>query len=155
MPKVDPLIPDDIVLTKLEELSALLLLIPRQVSMVTALTMGQLEEYRKAGKPPRFTNEGGPVRYFIGDVREYLLSMRRYTSTREARTEKDAMLAGLGFSSFREFLDYGTPEAQWPIAIVGGRYVDFFDSLSMELADEDTCEWMSLREYLAQSRDFL
>lgn len=69
MPKVDPLIPDDVVLTRFEDLSPLLRLIPRQVSMVTALTIGQLEDYRKAGKPPRFTNEGGRVRYFIGDVR--------------------------------------------------------------------------------------
>lgn len=154
MPKVDPLISDDIVLTRFDDLSALIRLIPSQVSMLTALTIGQLEEYRKAGKPPRFTTEGGPVRYFIGDVRDYLLSMRRYSSTREARTEKDAMLAGLGFSSFREFLDYGTPEAQWPVAIVRGRYMDFFESISMELLDEDTCEWMSLREYLAHCGDF-
>jgi hypothetical protein len=148
VPKVDPLIPDDIVLTRFEELSPLLRLIPQQVGMVTALTIGQLEDYRKAGKPPRFTNDGGPVRYFVGDVRDYLLSMRRYTSTREARTAKDAMVAGLGFSSLRDFLDYGKPEDQWPIAIVGGRYVDFFDSLSMGLSDEDTAEWMSLCEYL-------
>jgi hypothetical protein len=154
VPKVDPLIPNDIVLTRFEELSPLLRLIPSQVSMVTALTIGQLEDYRKAGKPPRFTNEGGPVRYFIGDVRDYLLSMRRYTSTREARAEKDAMVAGLGFSSFREFLDYGKPNAQWPVAIVGGRYLDFFESLSMELTDEDTCGWVSLREYMAHCGDF-
>lgn len=152
MPKVDPLIPDDIVLTRFEELSPLLRLIPQQVSMVTALTIGQLEDYRKAGKPPRFTNDGGPVRYFVGDVRDYLLSMRRYTSTREARTEKDAMVAGLGFSSFREFLDYGKPDDQWPVAIVNGRYLNFFESLSMELSDEDTCEWMSLEKYSSRYR---
>lgn len=64
------------------------------------------------------------------------------------------MVAGLGFSSSREFLDYGGPEAQWPIAIVGGRYLDFFASLSMELSEEDTGEWMSLREYLAHCGDF-
>jgi len=68
---VMPMIPDEMVLTRLSELDPLLSLTPRQVAMIMAKTEKQLEEVRKAGNGPPFDTQNGRVIYYVGQVRDY------------------------------------------------------------------------------------
>jgi hypothetical protein len=162
MPKVIPTIPDELILTKFSELDAVLPLTPKQVAMILGKTEAQLQEARKAGSGPRFDQNGGRVRYYIGQVRDYLrdrMENHTYLTTREAKIAEENRQAGfdvqaakrqsgLGFASLDQFLMYAEEGDVWPFAFVDGIPVDFFKSLGVELSDRDECCWLSVGEYL-------
>lgn len=162
MPKVIPTIPDELILTKFSELDATLPMTPKQVAMILGKTEAQLQEARKAGSGPRFDPQSGRVLYYIGQVRDYVrdrMENHTYLSTREAKAAEENRQAGfdvqaakqksgLGFTSLDQFLTYADEQDVWPFAFVGGRPIDFFKSLGLELSDKDECRWLSMREYL-------
>lgn len=165
MPKVIPMIPDQMVVTRLSELDELSCLTPKQVGMILGKTEKQLEEARKAGTGPRFDSNGGRVRYFVGHVRDYQrdrMKNHTYLTTLEAKLAAETRVAGfdvqeanrkstLGFASLDQFLIYADEGDLWPFAIVAGRPIDFFKSMGMELSDEDECCWLDLAEYVKRT----
>ena len=146
MPKVSPLIPTELVLKELEDLHKDILLIPEQVSMLIGISTEQMKANRNEGNPPPFTKEGGSIRYRVGDVRDYLKSKPVFKNEGEAheyakRTKNIA-------SSFSAFLIKARLDDSWPFAMNKGMPVDLFASLSMPVADETTCAWLTLEQYL-------
>lgn len=163
MPKVIPTIPDELLLTKFSELDEVLPLTPQQVAMMLGKTLSQLQEARKAGSGPRFDSNGGRVRYFVGHVRDYLrdrMNNHTFITTREAKIAEENNQAGfdlqaakkhsgLGFISLDQFLIYAEDNDLWPFAIVDGKPLDFFSSLSMDLSEDVDFEWLTLDEFFS------
>lgn len=162
MPKVIPTIPDELLLTKFNELSAVLPLTPKQVAMILGKTESQLQDIRKAGTGPRFDSTNGRVLYYLGHVRDYLrdrMENHTYLTTQEARFAEEnrqagfdvqaaRLRSGLGFTSLDEFLIYADEDDIWPFAVVNNTPIDFFSSFTMELPDDAECKWLSMREFL-------
>ena len=162
VPKVIPTIPDELLLTKFNELSAVLPLTPKQVAMILGKTESQLQDIRKAGTGPRFDSTNGRVLYYLGHVRDYLrdrMENHTYLTTQEARFAEEnrqagfdvqaaRLRSGLGFTSLDEFLIYADEDDIWPFAVVNNTPIDFFSSFTMELPDDAECKWLSMREFL-------
>ncbi len=166
MPKVSPSVPNEIVLAKLSDRSALsddLWLIPPQVSMLIGRSTDQLEEDRKIGNPPpamKPWGDKGPVRYRLGTVRDFMLGPAgtEYANTGAARIGirklKDAGV--LGFATVNDWLDSARIDDQWPFLVRQNKPpIDFFKSLGLgdELLDTDRVDWLTLDDYLRIRRD--
>ena len=91
MPKVIPMISDEIVLRELSTLDGAILLIPRQVAMIFGISDRQLEEDRNIGRPPPFVKRdgiNGAIRYRVEDVRKALADLTVYRTTTQANADK-------------------------------------------------------------------
>lgn len=163
MPKVSPAIPDAIILAHIgdrEKLSDDLWLIAPQLSMLLGRSVDQLDEDRKVGNPPpamKPWGEKGPVRYKMGTVRAFMFgkASTEYNNTEHARQEiAKRNLTTSAFTNFEGFLANARPNDVWPITVHKGTPIDFFRSLGLDdtLTDEDTCQWMTLDEYLERRR---
>ena len=84
MPKVSPLIPNELLLREFDHLSPLIQLIPEQVSMLIGISIAQLKDNREEGYPPPFTKQGGAIRYQLGAVRDYLKSKPSFNNGGES-----------------------------------------------------------------------
>lgn len=84
MPKVSPLLPNELLLREFDHLSPLIQLTPEQVSMLIGISRKQMEDNRAAGNPPPFTKQGGSIRYQLGAVRDYLKSKPSFKNTGQA-----------------------------------------------------------------------
>jgi hypothetical protein len=142
MPKVKPLIPDALVLEKLDVLSGDIQLIPPQVEMILGVGAEQLKDNRKEGRPPKFVMEGGAIRYRVEDVRKYLRDKKVLSNTAESFVEKLRIQR-----DFSAFMSEATLDDQYPFTIVNGKPIDFFESLGIQLDDETRCDWLSLKDY--------
>lgn len=150
MPKVKPYIPTELVLTKLHDLIPEIQLIPAQVEMLLGIGSDQLKQDREDGKPPPFVKQGGVFRYRLGDVRDYLKSKPVFNNTAQAMAEKMREI-----ESYSSFMSNAQLDDQWPFAIVGGKPIDFFESLGVQLDEnEDHCEWLTLLEYLDKRKAY-
>ena len=147
MPKVSPLIPTELILRELDNLTPHILLIPEQVSMLIGSSPEQMKVDRQEGNPPPFTRQGGSIRYKLGDVRDYLRTKPSFKNDGEAHEYAQKMRA---LGSFPNFLNQGSLNESWPFTIIKDRPVDFFASLALSVDDESTCQWLTLEEYLNQ-----
>jgi hypothetical protein len=124
---------------------------PRQVELITDLSVDQLKERRRTRppKPPRpFRGDddkpGSAIWYPLGEALDYKRSRLPDgfpAPTRSAQT-------------FAAFLDTAAPDDRWPMArLQSGQLIDFFASLRIaDLLDPDApCEWLSLTDILAQT----
>ena len=84
MPKVSPLIPNELLLSEFDHLSPLIQLIPEQASMLMGISLEQMKSNRREGHPPPHTKQGGSIRYQLGAVREYLKSQPSFNNELEA-----------------------------------------------------------------------
>ena len=85
MPRIKRSLPDKIVLFHLDDLSEGIVLVPEQVSMLTGRGLEKLKADRAAGYPPPYVQhvEGGPHYYRVGDVRDYLKSLKSFGNDAE------------------------------------------------------------------------
>lgn len=85
MPRIKRYLPDDYVLFRLEDLSEEILLVPEQVSMLTGRGLEKLKADREADNPPPYVQheQGGPHYYRVGDVRDYLRSLKSFRNNAE------------------------------------------------------------------------
>lgn len=148
MPKDVPGIPTDVLLRKLGELDGLLQITPQQVALILSRTPKQLSDDRAAGRPPPFTKVGGSNRYSIGSVRDYIKG-NTFKSTAQATRAEAMRDGGLMPASFSAFINEGKRNDKWPFMLEAGKPVEFFYSLASGVSDDATCEWLTLREYLA------
>lgn len=158
MPKQVLSIPNEVLLAKLGDRQALsdhLLIVAAQLGVILSRSVSEIEEDRKAGRPPPFVPLGPKsIRYRLGTVRDYLDSLPECNNTTEARLAAKNGL--LGFATFADWLDDATPSDEWPFLLrKKGGPVDFWKSLSMgdSLDGDEECAWLSLGEYLARRRD--
>lgn len=148
MPKINPLIPNELLLEKLDALSGLIQIIPEQVSMIVGLSPSKLKENRANGEPPPFVKEGSSYRYRIEDVRNYLRDKAVFKSTLQMQ-KHEAEAVYLAFGSFTDFMNMGELADQWPFAVIAGKPVEFFTSLAMNADEEETeCEFLTMEQYL-------
>ncbi|HDR9283668.1 TPA: hypothetical protein QDB45_005282 [Burkholderia vietnamiensis] len=144
-------IPDALLLSALGNKELLhddLWLSPAQAGMVMGRSARMLEDDRKNGTSPPFIKRGGangPVRYRLGDVRNFMKSAKTFTSNLE-------MHAAL---SFGEFLDTAGPTDRWPFLLHQGTPIDFFKSLTLgdAITDEDTAVVLTLDDYLTKRKE--
>lgn len=161
MPKVTPSIPNDLLLARLSDRTALddaLWLIPPQVGMLLGRSTDQLEEDRKAGNPPpamKPWGEKGPVRYRLGTVRDYMLgpAATEYANTTAARIDlaRRATAGIKGFATVNDWMDGARWGDEWPFLVRKHRPpIDFFKSLGLgdALSDSDEVRWLTLEAYL-------
>jgi len=150
MPKSNPMIPNEVVLTRLHDIAPEVQLIPAQAAMLLGIGLDQLKKDREEGNPPPSVKQGGAYRYRIGDVRDYLKSQKVFKNSNEAITEKMRRL-----ESYSGFMSNAQLDDQWPFAIVGGKPIDFFESLGVDLDEnEDHCQWLTLLEYLEKRKAY-
>ncbi|WP_186128598.1 hypothetical protein [Burkholderia gladioli] len=85
MPRIKRSLPDEVVLFHLDDLSEGIVLVPEQVSMLTGRGLEKLKADRAAGYPPPYVQhvEGGPHYYRVGDVRDYLKSLKSFQNDAE------------------------------------------------------------------------
>ncbi|HDR8956090.1 hypothetical protein [Burkholderia vietnamiensis] len=85
MPRIKRYLPDEYVLFRLEDLSEEILLVPEQVSMLTGRGLEKLKADREADNPPPYVQheEGSPHYYRVGDVRDYLRSLKSFRNNAE------------------------------------------------------------------------
>lgn len=116
--------------------------------MLLSRSVSRLEDDRKAKRPPPFVKLGdGPksaVRYELGALVQYR-NDRRYRSTGEAT---EAYRSRQAANSLLGFITEGKAMDEWAFALVGGKPVDFIQSLSMTVPDETECRWIALADYL-------
>ena len=156
MPKQSRTIPDDLLLAKLGDRSALsdeLWLIAPQVGMIIGRSVSQLNDDRKVGNPPPamypFGEKGG-VRYRLGTVRDLMFGTKEYANTRQARAGLDRQKT-LGFATFTDWIDGANQTDEWPFLVPEeGPPIDFWKSLGMgeKLSENDQCEMLRLFDYL-------
>jgi hypothetical protein len=151
MPKQTPSIPNEVLLAKLGDRSALsdeLWLIAAQVGMLLCRSQDQLAEDRKVGNPPAFKKEGGSVRYRLGTVRDLMMNAKEYKNTEQARSA--AEYNRRGYSSFVFWAEHAAPSDLWP-CLIHHRFgpIDFWESLKLgdQLSDEDRCEMLPNDDY--------
>ncbi|TAM04890.1 MAG: hypothetical protein EPN70_10010 [Paraburkholderia sp.] len=85
MPRIKRYLSDEYVLFHLEDLSEEILLVPEQVSMLTGRGLEKLKADREADNPPPYVQheEGSPHYYRVGDVRDYLRSLKSFRNNAE------------------------------------------------------------------------
>ena len=153
MPKINPLIPNGLLLEKLDSLAGSIQIIPEQVSMIIGSSTSKLKENRANGEPPPFVKEGSSYRYRIEDVRKYLRDKAVYKSTLQMQ-KHEAEAVYLSFGSFTDFMNKGELADQWPFAVITGKPVEFFESLSMNVDEEETeCVFLTMEQYLHQRKN--
>lgn len=152
MPAKNDRIPDELLLSnRVWDLQRTLPLSPRQVELLTALSLDQLKERRRT-KPPKpplpFQAEDGKpglaVWYPLGEVLDYIRSLLPRLPSGEA----------MPIRTFGEFLDRAMPSDSWPMArLQTGQPIDFFASLQCgDLLDPHAeCEWISLPDFLDET----
>jgi len=153
MPKISPVIPNEILLKELDSLDGSILIIPEQCGMLIGSSKRQLKDDRKNGSPPPYVKKGGSNMYRIEDVRNYLKSLAVYQSTSE---EFKAKLKERGSNSlgvhlsFADFLNNGSIGDSWTFTLIHGKPIDFIASLSLQIEDEEgvACRNLTLDEYL-------
>lgn len=152
MPAKNDRIPDELLLSnRVWDLQRTLSLSPRQVELLTALSIDQLKERRRT-RPPKpplpFQAEDGKaglaVWYPLGEVLDYVRSLLPRLPSGEP----------MAIRTFGEFIDRAMPSDSWPTArLQTGQPIDFFASLRIgDLVDPDAeCEWLSLTEILDET----
>ena len=98
MPQIKRYLPDDYLLFRLEDLSEEILLVPEQVRMLTGRGLEKLKADREADNPPPYVQheQGGPHYYRVGDVRDYLRSLKSFrTNAERIRYFKQHAINGL------------------------------------------------------------
>lgn len=145
-------IPDGLLLANgVWDLDPTLRLSPRQVSMLTALSEGQLKERRRTRppQPPRTVErkKGTGVWYPLGEVLAYKANGLARPIPRIKRST--------GITTFAKLLEEGGPDDVWPFSrLKTGQLVDFFVGLRLgDLVDHTAADdgWMTLGEYLADT----
>jgi hypothetical protein len=145
-------IPDHLLLANgVWDLDPTLRLSPRQVSMLTALSEGQLKERRRTRppQPPRTIErkKGTGVWYPLGEV----LAHKANSLARPLPRIKQQT----GITTFAKLLERGGPDDAWPFArLKTGQLVDFFTGLRLgDLVDHTAKDdgWMTLTGYLADT----
>lgn len=150
MPKRIPAIPDELLIREVGHLSDEVLLLPRQVQVLTGLSVSQLKERLRTRppKPPHPEPRERPrdaLWYSLGEI-------RRYRGLRAEQAEVNAELAKRGFG-FAAWLA-GYPTDPWPFALVGPhkRPVDIWATIRGEapMARTDAVAWLTLDDYLRE-----
>ena len=150
MPKRIPAIPDDVLIREAGHLADEVLLLPRQVQVLTGLSVSQLKERLRTRppKPPYPEPRERPrdaLWYSLGEI-------RRYRGARAEQAEVNAELAkrGFGFAAWVA----GRPTDPWPFALVGPhrRPVDIWATIRGEvpMARTDRLAWLTLDGYLLE-----
>ena len=147
-----PLIPVELLLTRLNDLAGNIRLIPEQAAMVLGLSIETLKERRSLEEPPPFIKVGAAVRYLLEDVRNELKKDVTFKSTAESREyrrkKEEADAYQLPYPQFGDFLNHGCMRDQWLFARVNGKPVDFFESLKEEIPDDTKIVFLTLGDYL-------
>ncbi|MBN8740413.1 MAG: hypothetical protein J0H86_12975 [Xanthomonadaceae bacterium] len=151
MPAKNDRIPDELLLSnRVWDLQRTAPLSPRQVQLLTGLSIDQLKERRRM-RPPKpplpFQAEDGKagtaIWYPIGEVLDYVVSLLPVGAK-----------GPMPIRTFTEFLGQATPADVWPFArLQTGQPIDFFASLRLgELVDPDAdCGWLSLTDFLDET----
>lgn len=152
MPAKNDRIPDELLLSNgVWDLQRTLPLSPRQVELLTALSLDQLKERRRTTPPkpplPFQAEDGKPglaVWYPLGEVLDYVRGLLPKQSSGES----------MPIRRFDDFLARALPGDLWPIArLQTGQPIDFFASLRLgDLVDpEADCGWLPLAEFLDET----
>ena len=148
MPKRVPAITDDLLIREVGHLADEVLLLPRQVQVLTGLSVSQLKERlrRRPPQPPLPEPREGPrdaLWYSLGEI-------RRYRGARAEQAQVNAELVKRGFSAWIA----GHPTDPWPFALVGPhkRPVDIWATIRGEvpMARGDGLAWLTLDGYLRE-----
>ncbi len=149
MPQQVPSVSDELLASAgVYELDPNLPLLSKQVEWMLARSKSRLEGDRRDKKPPPYYLDGTKVLYPLGGVLAERARMQGQTP--EQVREQARQQVRQGGWSFAVFLATGRLEDTWPIALVRGCPTDFFQTLEMELTDDEIGEIaeMSLGEYL-------
>ena len=150
MPRQVPSVSDELLASSgVYDLDPNLPLLARQVEWMLARSKSRLESDRRDRKPPRFYLDGTKVLYPLGGV--LVERARIQGKTPEQVREEARQRVRQGGCSFAAFLTTARLEETWPIALVRGCPMDFFQTLGMDLAEDDLGEIteMSLGDFLA------
>jgi hypothetical protein len=156
VPKRIPAVSNEMILLYGTGLDDLVPLLPSQVILLTGLSEDQLRDRKRMRPPlPPFPSQrkpGASVWYSIGSIREYLGWL-----TKEQKFNKEIGRRRGDFAAYPTFVDWlntGKISDLWPMAIVGRqeRPVDFWATVrgDVKMARSDTCEWMTLGNYLSR-----
>ncbi len=124
-------------------------LLSKQVEWMLARSKSRLESDRRDTKPPPYYLDGTKVLYPLGGVLAERARMQG-RSPEQAREQARQQVRQGGWT-FAAFLATARLEETWPISLVRGCPVDFLQSLSMSLEEDDLGEVaeMSLGDFLA------
>lgn len=161
MPKRIPAVSNEMILLYGKELDDLVQLLPSQVILLTGLSEDQLHDRKRMRPPlPPFPSQrkpGASLWYSMGAIREYLDWLKKEQKfNKEIGRRRGDFVA---YPTFGDWLNKGKIFDTWPMAILGKRErpVDFWATVrgDIKLSRSDTCEWMSLGDYLARRMRFL
>ena len=129
-------------------------LVAKQVEKMLARSKSRLESDRRDRKPPPFYLDRTKVLYPLGGVLAERARMQG-KSPEQVREEARQQVRQGGWT-FAAFLARGKLEETWPIVQVRGCPTDFFETLGMELNDDDYGGVidMSLSEFLSARLSF-
>lgn len=156
MPKRSDRIADELLLANgVWELDPTLPLSPRQVSLITGLSVDQLKERRRTRPPkPPFPfrgiddRPGSALWYPLGEALDY-------KRTRLPRTLPALAPPTAPARTFATFLTQALPTDVWPFQRTqDGQWIDFFTALRLgrwiDPEGEGECAWLTLEMYLEQ-----
>ena len=161
VPKRLPAVSNEMILFYGKELDDLVQLLPSQVILLTGLSEDQLHDRKRMRPPlPPFPSQrkpGASLWYSMGSIREYLDWLKK-----EQKFNKDIGRRRGDFVAYPTFIDWlstGKISDTWPMAIVGKqqRPIDFWATVrgDVKMARSDTCEWLTLSDYLDRTMRIL
>lgn len=112
-----------------------------QAGMLLNRSKTRMDSDRRDSKPPPAYKDRSKVLYRLGDV---LTARARDQGKTLEQAARDAADAKRGWPSFSDFVDEKDQAATWPISTVQGFPVNFFDTLAMDLEEEDLGEAQDL-----------
>lgn len=129
-------------------------LLSKQVEWMLARSKSRLEGDRRDKKPPPYYLDSSKVLYPLSGVLAERARMQG-KSPDQVREEARQQVRQGGWT-FAAFLASGNLDDTWPIAEVRGCPIDFFETLAMELDDDDLGDIndMSLGEFLSARLSF-
>lgn len=129
-------------------------LVAKQVEKMLARSKSRLESDRRDRKPPPFYLDRTKVLYPLGGVLAERARMQGKSPDKVREEARQHVRQG-GWT-FATFLASGTLDDTWPIARVRGCPTDFFETLAMDLDDDDLGDItdMSLGEFLSARLSF-
>lgn len=142
-------IPDEMLVAGgVHDLDPELLITTAQAAMLLGCAVSGMAERKRSGRPPpprQPEGRGTKVSYVLGEVLAARRSVPALSNVAARKAQENRIR---GFPTFAAFLAEGHLTNDWPFAIMGGRPLDFIQSLGMRLEDADECRWLTLGQYL-------
>jgi hypothetical protein len=152
------MIPDDILLTRLHELSGDLLLTPDQTQAILSVGSDTLKDWRAKGDGIPFvklgTGKTSPVRYRLEAVRDYIKSQTYQNTTQAKQTALEGIYAFAG--AFNDWVGNGNLMDGMPIINNGARPQTIYQAIvnGVEFVEGDVM-MATLGDYLGMLHAYL